>query len=94
MMSTLAGEGQGRGRGNRPKVDFNKVSGEVVQTEIEKFYAPVDKIEKKQVSIYLDTDVISAIEKWVDTLPEKKKKGARSDLVNNFLKQVFNIRQG
>jgi len=93
-MTSLAGEGQGRGRGGRPKPNFNNVSGETVTPEIEKYYAPVDKIEKKQVSIYLDTDVISAIEKWVDTLPEKKKKGARSDLVNNFLKQVFNIRQG
>lgn len=93
-MSTLAGEGQGRGRGNRPKVTFDNVSGEVVQSEIEKFYAPIEKIEKKQVSIYLDTDVISALDKWVDSLPDKKKKGARSDLVNNFLKQVLNIRQG
>ncbi|MDF3555538.1 hypothetical protein LAV92_28155 [Bacillus cereus] len=93
-MSTLAGEGQGRGRKNRPKVTFDNVSGETIKTKIDEFYAPVEKIEKKQVSIYLDTDVISAIDKWIDSLPEKKKKGARSDLVNNFLKQVFNIRQG
>ncbi|PAW37895.1 hypothetical protein CKQ70_30615 [Bacillus toyonensis] len=93
-MSTLAGEGQGRGRRNRPKVTFDNVSGETITTKIDEFYTPVEKIEKKQVSIYLDTDVISALDKWVDSLPDKKKKGARSDLVNNFLKQVLNIRQG
>lgn len=92
MSDSLANQG-GRGRGNRPPVDFNKVSGQVVKSELDKYYAPVEKIEKKQVSIYLDTDVITAVEKWVATLPEKKKKGARSDLVNNFLKGVFNIRQ-
>lgn len=58
------------------------------------FYSPSVKIEKKQVSIYLDEDVIKAIDKWVDSLPKKEQKGARSDLFNNFAKKVFNIRQG
>lgn len=92
MSSSLAGEGRGRGRQNPPS--FDNVSGETVKSKLDKYHTIEDKIEKKQVSIYLDTDVISAIEKWVETLPEKKKKGARSDLVNNFLKEVFNIRQG
>lgn len=59
-------------------------------TSIEQFYAPVEKIEKKQVSIYLDTDVIEAFNKF----GKDHGKGAKSDIVNNFLKQVFNIRQG
>ncbi|MDA1509615.1 hypothetical protein PDJ86_22420 [Bacillus cereus group sp. TH36-2LC] len=59
-------------------------------TNIEQFYVPVEKIEKKQVSIYLDTDVIEAFNKF----GKDHGKGAKSDIVNNFLKQVFNIRQG
>lgn len=48
------------------------------------------KILKKQVSIYLDLDVIEAL----NAFGEARGKGAKSDLVNNFLKQAFNIRQG
>lgn len=57
---------------------------------LEQFYQDEVKIEKKQVSIYLDTDVIVALNKF----GKQKGKGAKSDLVNNFLKQIFDIRQG
>ncbi|MDA2738408.1 hypothetical protein PDQ75_24965 [Bacillus cereus group sp. Bc015] len=89
-MSSLAGEGQGRGRNkNRPTPDYNKVSGGEINNRINEFYTPEPKIQKKQVSIYLDTDVIQAFNKF----GKDHGKGAKSDLVNNFLKQVFNIRQ-
>lgn len=48
------------------------------------------KIEKKQVSIYLDVDVINAFNEY----GKVEGKGAKSDLVNEFLKKAFNIRQG
>ena len=57
---------------------------------ISAFYNPPEKIVKKQVSIYLDEDVITAFNEF----GTNHGKGAKSDLVNNFLKQVFNIRQG
>lgn len=60
------------------------------KASLEQFYQDEVKIEKKQVSIYLDTDVIVALNKF----GKQKGKGAKSDLVNNFLKQVFDIRQG
>lgn len=85
---SLAGEG-GRGRGRNNPPSYNNVSGEV-NNRINEFYTPEQKIKKKQVSIYLDTDVITAFNKF----GEEHGKGAKSDIVNNFLKQVFNIRQG
>lgn len=57
---------------------------------LEQFYQKEKAIEKKQVSIYLDTDVITALNKF----GKANGKGAKSDLVNNFLKQIFGIRQG
>lgn len=57
---------------------------------LEQFYQKEKAIEKKQVSIYLDTDVITALNKF----GKANGKGAKSDLVNNFLKQIFDIRQG
>jgi uncharacterized protein (DUF4415 family) len=70
---------------NIPETKVNTNTG----TNLEQFYNPPEKIEKKQVSIYLDTDVIEAFNEF----GKQQGKGAKSDLVNNFLKQVFNIRQ-
>jgi uncharacterized protein (DUF4415 family) len=70
------------------KIPETKVNTDV-STNIEQFYNPEKKVEKKQVSIYLDTDVIEAFNEF----GKEQGKGAKSDLVNNFLKQVFNIRQ-
>lgn len=68
-------------RGNK----FRKVS---TSLSIEHFYQKEKAIEKKQVSIYLDDNVIEAFNEF----GKANGKGAKSDLVNNFLKQVFNIR--
>lgn len=73
---------------NAPK-DDQKGEGTTGAT-LDQFYQKESTIEKKQVSIYLDTDVIKAFNKF----GKENGKGAKSDLVNNFLKQVFNIRQG
>jgi uncharacterized protein (DUF4415 family) len=64
--------------------------GQSLNQAISNFYVPPEKIEKKQVSIYLDEDVIEAFNEF----GKANGKGAKSDLVNNFLKQMFNIRQG
>lgn len=58
--------------------------------DLSQFYRQPEKIEKRQVSIYLDADVIEAFNEF----GKANGKGAKSDLVNNFLKQVLNIRQG
>ncbi|MDQ0976652.1 uncharacterized protein (DUF4415 family) [Neobacillus niacini] len=63
--------------------------GQTLNHAISEFYTPPEKIVKKQVSIYLDTDVIEAF----NNFGNEHGKGAKSDLVNNFLKQVFGIRQ-
>lgn len=70
----------------------NKSNNSQVPNEIvlDQFYQKEKQIEKKQVSIYLDTDVIVALNKF----GKQKGKGAKSDLVNNFLKQAFGIIQG
>jgi uncharacterized protein (DUF4415 family) len=75
------------------KIPENKAikvkEGQTLNQAISEFYAPPVKIEKKQVSIYLDEDVIEEFNKF----GAEHGKGAKSDLVNNFLKQMFNIRQ-
>ncbi|MFM9532393.1 hypothetical protein [Lysinibacillus sp. IITD104] len=58
--------------------------------ELDQFYQKEKQVEKKQVSIYLDIDVIDSLKQF----GKQKGKGAKSDLVNNFLKNVFGIRQG
>jgi hypothetical protein len=57
---------------------------------IEQFYQKEKPIKKKQVSLYLDADVLDAFNEF----GKANCKGAKSDLVNNFLKEVFDIRQG
>lgn len=90
MSDSLAGQGGGRGRGRNNPPSYHKVSGNTNNEKLNEYYNPEQKIEKKQVSIYLDTDVIQAFNKF----GKDNGKGAKSDIVNNFLKQVFNIRQG
>lgn len=71
-----------------PKVE---VSTDIdTNPKFENVYVPPVKIKNKQVSIYLDEDVITALNKF----GKEYGKGAKSELVNNFLKQYFNIRQG
>ncbi|WP_353856753.1 hypothetical protein [Bacillus sp. Bos-x628] len=55
------------------------------------FYNPPEKTEKKQVTVYLDTDVIEALDAWASI--QEQKKGAKSGLINDMLKKAFNIRQ-
>ncbi|MBD8522306.1 hypothetical protein [Lysinibacillus fusiformis] len=69
------------------KPNDSQVPNEIV---LDQFYQKEKQVEKKQVSIYLDTDVIVALNKC----GKQKGKGAKSDLVNNFLKQAFGITQG
>jgi len=76
---------------NQEEAPTNKVgASDSINPAISQFYQQPEKIEKKQVSIYLDTDVIEAFNEF----GKANGKGAKSDLVNNFLKQVLNIRQG
>lgn len=49
-------------------------------------HAPVEK-PKKQISIYLDDDVSKEFDKFA----RKHGKGAKSDLINNFLKKALNV---
>lgn len=73
-----------------PETGTNVNSNVGTGIDISNFLDDKPEIKKKQVSIYLDTDVIDAFNEWGKT----QKKGDKSELVNNFLKQVFNIRQG
>jgi hypothetical protein len=54
-------------------------------------YAEPEKIPTKQQSIYLDIDVVEALDKWAGT--QRMKKGAKSGLINSLLMKAFNIRQ-
>ncbi|AVD54649.1 hypothetical protein BEH_26190 (plasmid) [Priestia filamentosa] len=60
-----------------------------VNEKIDMYFKKETKVNKKQVSIYLDEDVVKAFNKF----GRKEGKGAKSDLINNFLKKMFNIRQ-
>lgn len=70
----------------------SKPNGSQMQYEvvIDQFYQQEKQVEKKQVSVYLDTDVIEVLNEF----GKDNGKGAKSKLINNFLKEVFNIRQG
>jgi uncharacterized protein (DUF4415 family) len=72
-----------------PKTDKG-VKPEPVNNGFDDIYVPPVKVKNKQVSIYLDTDVIEAL----NSFGAEHGKGAKSELVNNFLKKYFNIRQG
>lgn len=69
----------------------NKPNNSQTPNEIvlDQFYQKEKQVEKKQVTIYLDSDVKNALTKF----GKANGKGAKSDLVNNFLKKVFGIRQ-
>lgn len=76
---------------NETSTDVNtNVGAGPTMPDISEFYTKAKAVEKKQVSIYLDTDVIEAFNEF----GKQNGKGAKSDIVNNFLKKVFNIRQG
>lgn len=75
---------------NNNGTDVKTDVGTTVNTKFENVFTPPVKIKNKQVSIYLDTDVIDALNEF----GSEYGKGAKSTLVNNFLKQYFNIRQG
>jgi uncharacterized protein (DUF4415 family) len=69
---------------NKPEVD-NKEDNSIeaiVGTVTDK---PKEK-PKRQISIYLDDDVAKEFERF----GKKHGKGAKSDLINQFLKKVFN----
>lgn len=70
--------------------DVKNDVGTGTNNKFENVFTPPVKIKNKQVSIYLDTDVIDALNEF----GSEYGKGAKSTLVNNFLKQYFNIRQG
>jgi uncharacterized protein (DUF4415 family) len=69
-----------------PENEVIKVKeGQTLSQAIGEFYQAKRKPEKKQVSIYLDTDVIEAFNEF----GKAEGKGAKSDLVNNFLRKVL-----
>jgi uncharacterized protein (DUF4415 family) len=86
--SAVGNDGE-TGTNNDPNIDTETEVDSKVSTNIEQFYAPEKKPEKKQVSIYLDEDVIKAFNRF----GRKEGKGAKSELINNFLKEVFNIKR-
>ena len=49
--------------------------------------APRNQPKKKQVNFYIDEDVVKELEKF----NKKHGKGAKSNLVNEFLRQVFKM---
>lgn len=81
--------------GTTPEVNLESNSNANTDTgtntgiDINAILPPETKVIKKQVSVYLDPDVIQALNRFGN----ERGKGAKSDLINNFLKQVFNIRQ-
>lgn len=57
---------------------------------IDRFYTKEEGPKRQQVSIYLDPDVVGALNKF----GKENGKGSKSELVNNFLIQLLNIGQG
>lgn len=56
---------------------------------LDQFYQKEEQAEKKQVTVYLDPIVNDAFNEF----GKVNGKGAKSELVNNFLKEFFGIRQ-
>ena len=57
---------------------------------IDQFYQKEKRVEKKQVSVYLDTDVIEAFNEF----GKDNGKGSRSEVINNFLKEGLILKRG
>lgn len=55
-------------------------------------FQPPQKVQKKQAIFWLEMDVIEALDDWANS--QEMTKGAKSALVNDLLKKVFNIEQG
>lgn len=78
---------------NNILTDFESVSDNEGVTPVsnveekDPFFDVEDKIIKKQVSIYLDEEVIDALNKF----GKENGKGAKSTLVNNFLRKYLNV---
>ncbi|MDE1381225.1 hypothetical protein PVN23_21770 [Bacillus licheniformis] len=90
-MAGLAGAGKGRNRGSIPKFEELEIkSQDSTKSELDKFYTKPEKIPTVQRTIRIDEDVAAAL----DEFGRINGKGAKSGLINNMLKEVFNIRQG
>ncbi|MGD2330717.1 hypothetical protein ACP8H5_21250 [Bacillus subtilis] len=90
-MAGLAGAGKGRNRGSIPKFEELEIKNQDSNdnSELEKFYTKPEKIPTVQRTIRVDADVAAAL----DEFGRINGKGAKSGLINNMLKEVFNIRQ-
>lgn len=91
-MAGLAGAGKGRNRGNIPKFEELEIKNQDsnnTNPELDKFYTKPEKIPTVQRTIRIDADVAAAL----DEFGRINGKGAKSGLINNMLKEVFNIRQ-
>ncbi|WP_045513895.1 hypothetical protein [Bacillus amyloliquefaciens] len=90
-MAGLAGAGKGRNRGSIPKFEELEIKNQDsnANSELEKFYTKPEKIPTVQRTIRVDADVAAAL----DEFGRINGKGAKSGLINNMLKEVFNIRQ-
>lgn len=88
-MAGLAGKG--RNRGSIPKFEELEIKNQDrnTNTELEKFYTKPEKIPTVQRTIRLDSDVAAAL----DEFGRINGKGSKSHLINNMLKEVFNVRQ-
>jgi uncharacterized protein (DUF4415 family) len=68
---------------NKPEVIVENPIESIINTVIKK---PKEK-PKRQISVYLDEDVAKAFEQF----GKKHGKGAKSELVNNFLRTALNV---
>jgi len=74
-----------------PQDTQSKESKNESTSDILDMFQTPKKIEKKQAVFWLELDVIEALDAWASK--QEKKKGHKSGLVNELLKQTFNIRQ-
>lgn len=85
MLSKKLFDHQGFGDvGEEPKITPE------VEKKTKQYYNPPKPVKKKQVSIYLDSDVIEALNEY----NKREGKGAKSNLINNFLIDMFELRKG
>lgn len=74
-----------------PQTSPNEEASEVVEKstrpDVNKYFKKPQEPKKQQVSVYLDPKVIKAL----NAFGKANGKGAKSDLINNFLIDLFEI---
>lgn len=75
------------GKDVKPIIEESKRKSDLLDA-----FQPPQKVQKKQAIFWLELDVIEALDDWANS--QEMTKGAKSALVNDLLKKVFNIEQG